>query len=157
MQVVESVGGTFLIQETNPISLCGALTIITSGSDAGWISGSFCPSSSEFSCAVEATRLHLQMSLDVAVRFAGTLLVLLSCHLPELHEDGTAEIGELVVRGPASGMCVSWLSASGSPSLRFSSVEGGVEVRIHPRLASELAFRVLRNVGALSSRAQEGR
>jgi hypothetical protein len=151
MQIVEQVGGTFLLQEMKPVVLHGALTVIISGPDKGWVLISLSPSDSDFSCETDAGGVSLRMGLDVALRFAGTLLVLASVHLSELREQQTAEVGELEIAGSPGKKVMKWVSAKGSPDIKLTVEEGNLEVRLRSSLATALAFRILRQAGHVSA------
>ncbi len=151
MQIVEHVGGTFLLQETKPTALYGVLTIVTTGSDKGWILACLSPSGPGFSCNIETGGLNLTMNLDVAIRLASTLLLLSSQHLPELCEDRVTTVGDLEICCRASQKVMSWHSAKNSPQVKFTVEEDNVEVRFQSTLATTLAFRILRQIGQLSA------
>ena len=94
MQVAEKSGGVFLLQEMRPVGLHGVLTNIASDVDDGWVVASLSPFSSELACETRVGSVSLVMSLDLALRFATTLLMLASRNLSELREHALAD-GEL--------------------------------------------------------------
>ena len=151
MQLVEQVAGTFLLQETKPALLHGALTIITSGSDAGWVLISLSPSGPSLSCAAKADSLRVEMDLEIALRLAGALLLLASTQVDELSEDRDVDIGELEILGRSGQKVMSWASARDTPDLKVASEEGGTVVRLHSSLAAAVAFRILRQAGQVST------
>jgi hypothetical protein len=156
MQIVEQVGGTFLLQEMKPTAMHGAVTTITSGPDTGWVLLCLSPSGSEFSCKADAGCVTVSMGLDLALRFASTLLVLASVHHTELQEHRTADDGELEVAGPPGNKVVSWTSVKGSPDVKVTMEDSNLNVRLRSSLATAIAFRILRQAGRISSGADHG-
>lgn len=156
MQVVEQVGGSFLLQETKPVALHGALTIITSGSDKGWLLVSLSPSDSSLSCETNAGFVRFQMDLEIALRFAGTLLLLASVHVPELREDRSADVGELDIAGRPGQKVMTWTSVKDSPDVKIAVEDGSVELRLRSALAVAMAFRIMRHAGQVSAQPDQG-
>jgi hypothetical protein len=155
MQVVENVGGTFLLQETKPIALCGALAIIKSGFDRGWVLGSLVKSAPNFSCCADANAVSISMSFEVAARFASCLLALASQQICQLHEEDTEYIGEIAIDGPPRQRVVRWGSPDGCPDVKVRVEDDVVEVRLRSAFASALAFRILRRIGELSEEIED--
>ena len=151
MPIVEQVAGTFLLQEMKAEALHGALTVITSGPDKGWVLASLSPSGSAVSCERKADRVSVTMNLDIALRFAGTLLQLGSVHLSELREDRGADIGDLEIVGRPSRRVMSWTSAAGSEDIKVDLDDGDIEVRLRCSLAVAIAFRILRQSAQLTA------
>lgn len=151
MPIVEEVAGTFLLQEMKAEDLHGALTLIISGPDKGWVLVSLSPSGPAVSCDREADRVSMTMDLDIALRFAGTLLLLGSVHLSELREDRGANIGDLEIVGSPAQKVMSWTSAAGSEDIKIALDNETIEVRLRCSLAVAIAFRILRQSAQLSA------
>ena len=150
MQVDEQVGGTFLLQDVKPVALHGALTVITSGPDQGWLLVTLSPCTSSCSCTAKEDSVAVEMHLDVAIRFAATLLLLASVPVAELHEDRSKDFGDFEIVGAAGSRVMRWASNPGSLGVKFTVENGGVDLRLRSSLATALAFRILRCAGRLS-------
>ena len=152
MQVAEKSGGVFLLQEMRPVGLHGVLTNIASDVDDGWVVASLSPFSSELACETRVGSVSLVMSLDLALRFATTLLMLASRNLSELREHALAdgELGEVTVAGRPRDFTVRWTSAERSSHIQVATEEGCLEVRLQPGLAAAVGFRILRQAAQIA-------
>ena len=100
----------------------------------------------------QLVRRALVMSLDLALRFATTLLMLASRNLSELREHALAdgELGEVTVAGRPRDFTVRWTSAERSSHIQVATEEGCLEVRLRPALAAAVGFRILRQAAQIA-------
>ena len=150
MQIESRAGGAFLINETRLGSIHGSLAMVLSGADLGWLSVCFDPSSATPSFRIEMKPPLLTMSLDVAIRFAGVILVAVSQHAPALTER-TTHVGELRIARQGRESLLSWKCPDTSGELKMREEIGMIEMNMQSEFASELAFQILRTIGAITA------